>query len=411
MAIAKQSREGANETMSTEAEIRQRLEPEYVAIFCAHGMSPREAGEIFEDLFTRARELSRANILANIDATGLFSLAETDPSIRGQLEWKVREGVRGEDFQWWWNMPDLERQALRLVYDLQTKSLYSAARESGLGKEEAFEQVRLSRVTFAVSDTELRHPVDAHSQLPVELKARVVQFFDRQTAVDPEDTQWRRMCREAGSANAAIRQKILDPGQRDGPPPLSEPPPVKPATSELLASGPMVSESPPDEPEEPEPSSAEPPLNKPKTSCALDKRARKDTSPWVAVVLFLVLFGGIAGPIIISRMGRTKQPTASNSRSLDEQSKTVAPTDPPGPPLVWTKPEPRSVGPLIAPKPEPRPAVLPPEFTNSIGMKLRLIPAGEFVMGSPEVEEGRWHHEGPVHQVRITKLITLEYMR
>ena len=34
-------------------------------------------------------------------------------------------------------------------------------------------------------------------------------------------------------------------------------------------------------------------------------------------------------------------------------------------------------------------ANLPQEFANSIGMKLKLIPAGEFLMGSPEDEEDR----------------------
>ncbi len=46
---------------------------------------------------------------------------------------------------------------------------------------------------------------------------------------------------------------------------------------------------------------------------------------------------------------------------------------------------------------------LPVEVRNSIGMKLRLIPAGEFLMGSPESEEGRLSDEGPQHWVRITK--------
>ena len=45
----------------------------------------------------------------------------------------------------------------------------------------------------------------------------------------------------------------------------------------------------------------------------------------------------------------------------------------------------------------------PREITNSIGMKLVLIPPGEFMMGSPEDEEGRWEDEGPQHRVRITK--------
>ena len=40
-------------------------------------------------------------------------------------------------------------------------------------------------------------------------------------------------------------------------------------------------------------------------------------------------------------------------------------------------------------------------YTNSIGMEFVLIPAGEFMMGSPSDEEGRWDGEGPVHKVTI----------
>jgi formylglycine-generating enzyme required for sulfatase activity len=43
------------------------------------------------------------------------------------------------------------------------------------------------------------------------------------------------------------------------------------------------------------------------------------------------------------------------------------------------------------------------EFTNSIGMKLVLIPSGEFMMGSPETEKEHWDHEVPQHKVKITK--------
>ena len=44
----------------------------------------------------------------------------------------------------------------------------------------------------------------------------------------------------------------------------------------------------------------------------------------------------------------------------------------------------------------------PVEVTNSIGMKLRLIPPGEFMIGAPRSEEGRRNVEGPQHIVRIT---------
>lgn len=42
------------------------------------------------------------------------------------------------------------------------------------------------------------------------------------------------------------------------------------------------------------------------------------------------------------------------------------------------------------------------EITNSIGMKLRLLPSGEFTMGSPGAEKNREVDEGPQHLVRIT---------
>mgnify|MGYP003336280129 CR=1 FL=1 len=41
-------------------------------------------------------------------------------------------------------------------------------------------------------------------------------------------------------------------------------------------------------------------------------------------------------------------------------------------------------------------------FTNSFGMKFRLIPAGTFIMGSPKTEEDLDHDEHQ-HEVTITK--------
>jgi len=43
------------------------------------------------------------------------------------------------------------------------------------------------------------------------------------------------------------------------------------------------------------------------------------------------------------------------------------------------------------------------DLTNSVGMEFVLIPAGEFDMGSPDGEEGRFDEEGPVHRVKISK--------
>ena len=42
-------------------------------------------------------------------------------------------------------------------------------------------------------------------------------------------------------------------------------------------------------------------------------------------------------------------------------------------------------------------------ITNSIGMKLVLIPAGEFLMGSPDSDKDAEDDEKPQHRVRITR--------
>ena len=45
----------------------------------------------------------------------------------------------------------------------------------------------------------------------------------------------------------------------------------------------------------------------------------------------------------------------------------------------------------------------PKAITNSIGMKLVLIPAGEFLMGSPDSDKDAQADEKPQHRVRITR--------
>jgi uncharacterized protein (TIGR02996 family) len=52
-----------------------------------------------------------------------------------------------------------------------------------------------------------------------------------------------------------------------------------------------------------------------------------------------------------------------------------------------------------------RPVV--PEVVNSIGMRFALVPSGCFLMGSPENEESRFSHEGPQHEVEISRAFYL----
>jgi len=57
----------------------------------------------------------------------------------------------------------------------------------------------------------------------------------------------------------------------------------------------------------------------------------------------------------------------------------------------------------VVEKPETGVEKSPVEITNSIGMKLRLIPAGEFLMGSPHSDRDAKDEEKPQHKVKITK--------
>ena len=68
------------------------------------------------------------------------------------------------------------------------------------------------------------------------------------------------------------------------------------------------------------------------------------------------------------------------------------------------QPRPPPGDPGAAPDPDrPAPREEAKTITNSIGMKLVLIPAGEFLMGSPDSDKDAEDDEKPQHRVRITR--------
>ena len=100
-------------------------------------------------------------------------------------------------------------------------------------------------------------------------------------------------------------------------------------------------------------------------------------------------------------------PTSRDDTKLPSDLPDMPPTNDSGKP---TDP-PDSIEPMIPVQPkdsQPKDVKLPEEplaegtITNSIGMKLAYIPAGEFLMGSPEIEERQGADEHQ-HRVRITK--------
>ena len=127
----------------------------------------------------------------------------------------------------------------------------------------------------------------------------------------------------------------------------------------------------------------------------------------------LVLLAGAvittAGVAIHSRAAMQEPPpkgtvAKSNTRSA-----------PPGPALDALSPEDIAAEKRLADVPENTVAVLgevaivraaevaPKEIVNSIGMRLVLIPAGEFMMGSPDSDPDAVASQKPQHRVRITR--------
>ncbi len=111
---------------------------------------------------------------------------------------------------------------------------------------------------------------------------------------------------------------------------------------------------------------------------------------WVALVL------------CISACTRTEQsaaPEADQTQSLSPAVSPSSPTDPPQPPVV---------APFDSDQAKAHQNAwadhlgVPVQTTNSIGMKLNLIPPGEFMMGSPEREAGHQDDETQ-HLVKVTK--------
>ena len=72
-------------------------------------------------------------------------------------------------------------------------------------------------------------------------------------------------------------------------------------------------------------------------------------------------------------------------------------------PLGGCKPAAPAVASPVEPNPLVSDASLEKNVANAIGMKLNLIPAGKFLMGSPKDEKDRAVDEGPQHEVEITR--------
>ena len=133
----------------------------------------------------------------------------------------------------------------------------------------------------------------------------------------------------------------------------------------------------------------------------------------LATVLPLLMIALLAGFFYRYMLGRksdapvvakekqsaARKANAAKISAATRSGRTAAPAAK-EPAVTGKKPEPK---PAHANSPEPEKPGPPTTFTNTLGMKMVLIPAGKFMMGSPKDEAGRGKGEPLPHQVTIKR--------
>ena len=134
-------------------------------------------------------------------------------------------------------------------------------------------------------------------------------------------------------------------------------------------------------------------------------------------------FGGKKAPVAQVNPATPLNPAPAVAPAVNPAPPVAPPADttPPATAPVNPAPPAATTPPVVPPKETPAPPVAPPqevpmppvapadktpppaEVTNSIGMKLKLIPAGQFVMGSPDSDKDARDNEKARHNVEITR--------
>ncbi len=117
----------------------------------------------------------------------------------------------------------------------------------------------------------------------------------------------------------------------------------------------------------------------------------------IAAVVLVLCVGGCS-----SDSGNTEPSTSASPESASQASPERTPSTPSEKEITSSQPDP----PHTPSSPSP-PSELENEITIDLGdgvtMKMVLIPAGEFKMGSPDSDSSPYIREKPQHRVRITK--------
>ena len=208
--------------MPTEAEVIVRLKQEW-------GTTLQNMGLRFDEIIEIAKTKSQKKKLMHVDARFYSYLAQTNPMLRADLEWKIQEGVLEQDFLWWWDMPDIERQLIIVIDYIRDFGYLETLREQGNSDKEAIRlalQVTPTYIEFC--DTSKLPNNNPGIPLPMELRNRIERRIKQEikndyfvtigkyvdfnlilmNPHDPTIKQWRAFCHQFSSVNALVRHEI-----------------------------------------------------------------------------------------------------------------------------------------------------------------------------------------------------------
>lgn len=130
---------------------------------------------------------------------------DSDPQARAILEARRLEGVRDEDFLWWWNQTPLERGVLLAFDDLMRIALWEEIRVADdLSEDEAATELRRRVVNYGNPDDGAPETGD-DKLIPFELKDRVNRWLEGEAQNAEEFSA--KLAR-ASSMNALIRAEL-----------------------------------------------------------------------------------------------------------------------------------------------------------------------------------------------------------
>jgi len=207
------------------------------------------------------------------------------------------------------------------------------------------------------------------------------EFYDSE--FDDEWEAYAQKLREQAEQRRRLREEEAKQAESSEPDEAQSPRPI-PAhlLRELVSSTDEPVDGPPDLPTEP------PDQEATSTRSAYEANQRDSAScclMWLLAfgALFLFIFLGLIVFATVRYFGTSEDVVVVEPKKPQPKTKTEDPETDVSKPRVAEE--------------------LPVEITNSIGMKLRRIPSGEFLMGSPDLDDTAYVWEKPQHKVRITE--------